>query len=168
MVVSAVGMAAWKAHRSNDGGNGSRNPVRAVLFDGAIEPVATAEEHPSRSATAGQIRVPLRGCDTFVAHAAELWNMCPALRESELDKEPGQKGSGSLGVRGPPLRGVQQRHLERHSLLTGQDSRTQPIYSPVYTHAWLSIGQSSIFYNCTCQSGMTSDIMTDMSIFYPL
>jgi hypothetical protein len=37
----------------------------------------------SRSATAGQVKVPLRGVDTMVRHAAEVWNAFPDLRLAE-------------------------------------------------------------------------------------
>jgi hypothetical protein len=77
MVVAAVGMEAWKAHRSRDSGNGNKNPVGAMLFDGAIGS-AVDNNRSLRAATAGHIRVPLRGCDTFITNAAALWNVCPA------------------------------------------------------------------------------------------
>jgi hypothetical protein len=75
-------MEAWKAHRSRDGGNGNKNPVSAMLFDRAIGS-AVDNNRSLRAATAGHIRVPLRGCNTFITNAAALLNVCPALRAAE-------------------------------------------------------------------------------------
>jgi hypothetical protein len=82
MVVSAIGMEAWKAYWSTDGGDGHRNPVGAMLYDGAIG-AAVYKERLSRSATVGRTRVPFRGHNTFVTHAANIWHLCPALREAK-------------------------------------------------------------------------------------
>jgi hypothetical protein len=79
MVITAVGLEAWKAFHSNDGGNGSRNPLGAVVFNGAVGCVVK-NERPRRSVVAGKIRVPLRGQTTLVKHAAMLWNACPPQR----------------------------------------------------------------------------------------
>jgi hypothetical protein len=81
MVVSTIGMEAWKAYWSSDGGDGCRNPVGAMLFDGAIGDTVTCERS-SRSAAVGQTRVPLQGHNTFISYAAGIWNSCPALREA--------------------------------------------------------------------------------------
>lgn len=74
MVTTAVAMEAWKAFYSDDGGEGQRNLVGQQTFETAI----TGSR--SRAATAGEVRIPLRGHDTFVSSAAHLWNKCPALR----------------------------------------------------------------------------------------
>jgi hypothetical protein len=81
MVVSAIGMEAWKAYWSSDGGDGRRNPAGAMLFKGAIGDTVTCERS-SRSDAVGQTRVPLRGHNTFISHAAGIWNSCPALRDA--------------------------------------------------------------------------------------
>jgi hypothetical protein len=86
MVVSAIGMEAWKAYWSTDGGKGHKNQVGAILYDGAIGAVAS-NEHSSRSAMVGRTQVPLRGHNTFVNHAANIWNLCPALREAKTKGE---------------------------------------------------------------------------------
>jgi hypothetical protein len=81
MVVKSVGMEVWSSFHSNDGGNGSRNPVGAMVFDATVGSEFTSVR-PTRSVMAGEIRVPLRGQDTFVAHAAVVWNACPDLRKA--------------------------------------------------------------------------------------
>jgi hypothetical protein len=40
----------------------------------------TATAKTTRSAKTGQIKVPLRGGDTFIAHAANVWNRSVLLR----------------------------------------------------------------------------------------
>jgi hypothetical protein len=77
MVVKAVAMEAWSAYNSCDGVNGARNPLGSLIFDG------TGGSRNSRAAMAGKIQIPLRGCNTFAVHAAQLWNASPALRTSE-------------------------------------------------------------------------------------
>jgi hypothetical protein len=71
-------MEVWKAFHSSDGGNGSRNRIGKLIFDSQV----AAGACPSQSATAGRVKVPLRGVETMVRHAAEVWNACPALRLS--------------------------------------------------------------------------------------
>jgi hypothetical protein len=83
MIVTAVGLEARKANMSKDGGNGNRNPFGAILFGERDEHTVSEEQRSWRSATAGQIRVPLRGHDTFVAHAAAIWNECSTLRAAK-------------------------------------------------------------------------------------
>jgi hypothetical protein len=53
LVLSAIGMDVWKAYWSRDGGDGCRNPVGAMLYDGAIR-ATVSNERSSRSATVGQ------------------------------------------------------------------------------------------------------------------
>jgi hypothetical protein len=83
MIVPAVGLEAWKANMSKDGGNGDRNPVGAILFGERDEHTVSEEQRSSRSATAGRIRVPLRCHDTFVAHASAIWNECSTLQAAK-------------------------------------------------------------------------------------
>jgi hypothetical protein len=80
MIITAVGMEAWKANMSKDGGKGHRNPVGAMLFGKRGKHLIGEELRSSRSATAGRIGVPFRGHDTFVVHAAAIRNECPTLR----------------------------------------------------------------------------------------
>jgi hypothetical protein len=58
-------MEAWKAFQSTDGPNGGHNPLGHALFDQRLL-------RPPRSAAAGEIRVPLRGCNTLVNTAATI------------------------------------------------------------------------------------------------
>jgi hypothetical protein len=83
MIVTAVSLEAWKANMSKDGGNGNRNRVGAMLFGERGKHTVSEEQHSSRSATAGLIRVPFRGHKTFVAYAAAIWNKCPTLRAAK-------------------------------------------------------------------------------------
>ncbi|TRY69246.1 hypothetical protein TCAL_14266 [Tigriopus californicus] len=71
-------MEAWKAFRSSKGGSGERNPIGTTMFG----PVGTGirQDRSSRSNSAGQVRVPLRGVSIMVCHAATIWNQCPELR----------------------------------------------------------------------------------------
>jgi hypothetical protein len=73
LVTRSVAMEAWAAFSSLDGGDGARNTVGSKIFD-------TTAARPSRATSAGLAKVPLRGHDTLVSHAARIWNMCPALR----------------------------------------------------------------------------------------
>jgi hypothetical protein len=68
MVVTAVAMEAWQAFASTDGGDGKRNPVGAMIFDG------DREARPTRSAAAGQVKIPLHGSNVFVTQAATVRN----------------------------------------------------------------------------------------------
>ena len=74
LVVKAVAMEAWKAYASTDGGGGSRKPIGSMMFDCNIE------TRPTRSTEAGLVKVPLRGCNTFITHAATVWNNSEDLR----------------------------------------------------------------------------------------
>jgi hypothetical protein len=51
----------------------------SLMFSGAELPTA----HASRSATAGEVRVRMRGLDTQVTHGLEVWNPCRELQESK-------------------------------------------------------------------------------------
>jgi hypothetical protein len=88
LAVEATAVEAWKALSSNDGGNGNRNPVGMYMLGGLAASGnvgnnnINAPNRTSRSNTAGEIRVQLRGHSTFVNHAARMWNACPALRVS--------------------------------------------------------------------------------------
>jgi hypothetical protein len=59
MTVSAVVMEAWHAYRSNDGGNGDRNPIGSMVFDSSRVRTTGAGTH-------GEVSVPLRGQQTLV------------------------------------------------------------------------------------------------------
>jgi hypothetical protein len=76
MIVSAVAMETWNARHSNNGRNGAKNYVGAIIFyqDRALK--------STRAAAAGMAAVLLRGRDTFVSNGAKTWNLSEALREA--------------------------------------------------------------------------------------
>jgi hypothetical protein len=67
----------WSAYHSCDGVDVARNTLSSQIFDG------TGGSRNSRAAMAGKIQIPLRGCNTFTVHAAQLWNASPALHTSK-------------------------------------------------------------------------------------
>jgi hypothetical protein len=78
MVVNAIADETWSCYHSNDGKDGARNHVGTLLFSDN----RTATAKTTRSAKTGQIAVPLRGGDTFVTHAAHVWNRSATLRQT--------------------------------------------------------------------------------------
>jgi hypothetical protein len=78
MVVKAVSMEAWTCKSSSDGKDSVRNYVGTILFDNN----KTDTDKKTRSAKTVEIGVPLRGDDTFVAHAATMWNKSDMLRRA--------------------------------------------------------------------------------------
>jgi hypothetical protein len=78
MVIAATAAEAWKAFHSQDGGAGDRNPVGRLIFGSRID--VRKDVRPTRSAAAGVVPIELRGENTLVVHAAEIWNSTPALR----------------------------------------------------------------------------------------
>jgi hypothetical protein len=82
-VVQATAMAAWNAYVSNDGVDGTRNPVGNCMFGNGSAPT----ERPTRAMAAGEVRVPTRGMDTLVTHALGTWNVCAELRDSKTKAE---------------------------------------------------------------------------------
>jgi hypothetical protein len=81
MAVEATAMEAWKAYVSEDGGAGERNPVGQLMFGPRCN--VAKDARPTRSATAGIVPVDLRGQDTFVTHAAVIWNSSARLRSAK-------------------------------------------------------------------------------------
>jgi hypothetical protein len=86
-VVRAKAMAAWNAHVSDGGVNGTRNPVGDRMFCNVSAPTA----RPTRARVAGEVRVPTRGMDTLVTHALETWNACAELRDSKTKAEANRR-----------------------------------------------------------------------------
>jgi hypothetical protein len=78
MVVKAIAAESWSCFHSNDRKDGARNHVGRILFSDK----RTATAKTTRSAKTGQIEVPLRGGDTFVTHAAHVWNTSATLRQA--------------------------------------------------------------------------------------
>jgi hypothetical protein len=99
MVVEATATEALKAYVSKDGGAGERNPVGQLIFwprFGVLENV-----RPTRSVAVGILPINLCGQDTFVTHAAELWNRAPLLRVAETLGEA--KRAAKLLAKAAPL-----------------------------------------------------------------
>jgi hypothetical protein len=94
MIVSAVAMETWNARRSNDGGNGAKNYVGAIIFDQDRALKFT------RAAAAGRVEVPLRGRDTFVSNGARTWNSSEALSEA-LTKSSARLAAKNVAERSP-------------------------------------------------------------------
>jgi hypothetical protein len=78
MVVKAIAAETWGCFHSDDGRDGSQNHVGRIIFSDK----RTATSKTTRSAKTGQVEVPLRGGDTFVTHAAHLWNRSATLRQA--------------------------------------------------------------------------------------
>jgi hypothetical protein len=76
MMVKAIAAETWSCYHSDDGKDGARNHVWLILFtDNKTDTAKT-----TRSARTSQITVPLRGGDTFVTHADNVWNRSSKLR----------------------------------------------------------------------------------------
>jgi hypothetical protein len=79
MVVKAIAAETWGCFHSNDGKDGARNHVGRILFSEK----RTGTAKTTGSAKTGQIEVvPLRGNETFVTHAAHVWNRSATLRQA--------------------------------------------------------------------------------------
>jgi hypothetical protein len=70
MVVKEVSMEAWLCQSSSNGKDCVKSYVGSILFDNNN----TNTGKKTHLAKTGKISVPLRGGDTLVAHAANLWN----------------------------------------------------------------------------------------------
>jgi hypothetical protein len=79
-VVRATDMAAWNAYVSDDGTNGTRNPVGSCMFGNVNQPATT---RPTRATAAGEVL----GMETLVTHTLETWNACAELRDSRTEAE---------------------------------------------------------------------------------
>jgi hypothetical protein len=81
LVVKALASEAWGAYHSCDGPAGSRNPLGLAAF-GDNGSDLDLKSRRTRSDTAGQIPVPLRGEIVAINHMANMWNASAALREA--------------------------------------------------------------------------------------
>lgn len=81
LVTKAVALEAWTAYTSCDGHGGGRNPLGVAMFDSA------GYNKYTRAAAAGRVQNPLRGQNTLVSHAIEVWNVCPPLRAAATRAE---------------------------------------------------------------------------------
>jgi hypothetical protein len=78
MVVKAIAAETWGYFYSDHGRNRAWNHVGRLLF--TDKRMGTAKT--TRSAKTGLVEVPLRGADTFVNHAAHVWNGSAKLRQT--------------------------------------------------------------------------------------
>jgi hypothetical protein len=78
MVVKAIAAETWGCFHSDDRRNGAQNHVSRLLF--LDKRTNTAKT--TRSAKTGQIEVPLSWGDTFITHAAHVWNRSATLRQA--------------------------------------------------------------------------------------
>jgi hypothetical protein len=90
MVVKAVAAKTWSCFHSDDGKDGTRNHVGQE--DGHGKDYAVAKT--------GQVEVPLRGGDTFITHAAHIWNRSATLRQATA-KAKTKKAASDLASRSP-------------------------------------------------------------------
>jgi hypothetical protein len=93
-VVRATAMAAWNAYMSNDGTNGTWNPVGSCMFGNVTQPATT---RPTRATAAREVRVLTRGMDTLVTHAFETLNACAELRDLKTKAEANRRLQTLLG-----------------------------------------------------------------------
>jgi hypothetical protein len=96
MVMKAVAAKAWICYHSDDGQDGSGNHIGSILF----EDKKTATVKKNRSARSGHITIPLRGGDTFIPHAANVWNRSGTLR-SVPTKAAAKKAASDLATHSP-------------------------------------------------------------------
>jgi hypothetical protein len=83
VTVKSTAIEAWKAYHSHDGNDNGRNMLGKLLFgDSAVH-----DQRHMRSSADGKILIPLRGQETFVAHAAAIWNSSIMLREASSKSE---------------------------------------------------------------------------------
>jgi hypothetical protein len=61
MVTAAVGMEAWKAFKSSDGTDGSKNPVGSIVFGSSGKETAPLATRPLRATMAGLVKAPYMG-----------------------------------------------------------------------------------------------------------
>jgi hypothetical protein len=94
MVVKAIAAEIWGCFHSDDERDGARNHVRKLLFLGKRTSIAKT----TRSATNGQIKVPLRGGDTFITHAAHVWNKSATLRQATTKAKAKKAASDLAGL----------------------------------------------------------------------
>jgi hypothetical protein len=73
LAVKASGMAAWGAFMSDDGRDGTMNPIGRLMFNSDKTDAATGR--PTRATTAGEVRVPTWGKATFVTLGLAVWNV---------------------------------------------------------------------------------------------
>jgi hypothetical protein len=96
MVVKAIAAKTWSCFHSDNGIDGARNHVGRILFSDK----RTASATTTWSAKTGHIKVPLREGDTFVSHAAHVWNRSASLRQAPT-KAAAKKAASDLASLSP-------------------------------------------------------------------
>jgi hypothetical protein len=96
MVVKAIATETWCCYHSDDGKDGARNHVGSILFTDN----KTATAKTTRLARTRQITIPLRGGDTFITHAANVWNRSVMLRVAPM-KASAKKAASDLASLSP-------------------------------------------------------------------
>jgi hypothetical protein len=96
MVVKAIAAETWSCFHSDDGGRGARNHVGQIIFSDKRTDLAKT----TRSAKTGLVEVPLRGGDTFVTHAAQVWNGSASLRQATT-KAKAKVAAANVASRSP-------------------------------------------------------------------
>jgi hypothetical protein len=94
MVVKVIAAEMWGCFHSDNGRDGSRNHVGRIIFSDK----RTATSKTTRSAKTGQVKVPLRGSDTFVTHAAHVWNRSATLRQATTKAKAKKAASDLAGL----------------------------------------------------------------------
>jgi hypothetical protein len=94
MVVKAIAAETWSCYHSDNRKDGARNHVMSILFTDN----KTATAKTTRSARTGRITVPLRGGDTFVTHAANVWNRSSKLRGAPIKVSAKKVASDLAGI----------------------------------------------------------------------
>jgi hypothetical protein len=93
-LVKAIVAKTWGYFHSDDRRDDSLNHVGRLLFSDK----RTATAKTTRSAKTGQIEVPLRGGDTFITHAAQVWNRSATLRRATTKAKAKKAASDLAGL----------------------------------------------------------------------
>jgi hypothetical protein len=93
-MVKAIAAETWGCFHSDDGRDGSRNHIGRIIFSDK----RTATSKTTRSAKTGQVQVPLRGGDTFVTHAAHVWNRSATVRQATTKAKAKKAASDLAGL----------------------------------------------------------------------
>jgi hypothetical protein len=96
MVVKAIAAETWSSFHSDDGGEGARNHIGRILFSDRRTDLAKT----TRSAKTGLVEVPFRGGDTYVTHAAHVWNGSASLRLATT-KAKAKKAASNFASQSP-------------------------------------------------------------------
>jgi hypothetical protein len=141
MVVKAVPAETWSCFHSDDGGNGARNHVGRLLFSDRRSGLAKT----TRSAKTRLVEVPLRGGDTFVTHAAHVWNGSAPLRRATTKAKAKKAASGVS-------RGTSTESVEKKGASSKRSPKLPPSFS-LLPALLLLRGISRIFFSYLTYGG---------------